>query len=127
MFVLNIDDDMDDGSIFMEAVREINPSITCLFISKGGDALKLLSNDLGIIPDYIFLDINMPEMDGRECLIKLRKIKKLETVSIIMFSTSIPDIDVPQYHKLNAACYQKPGDFESLKSIIKTILHPTEK
>ena len=122
MLILNIDDDADDGSIFMEAVKEIDPAITCLFVSKGNDAIKLLSNDLGILPDYIFLDINMPEMDGRECLVKLRKMKKLEEVSIIMFSTSIPDQDKSKYNEMNAACLEKPGDFKSLKASLKKIL-----
>jgi CheY-like chemotaxis protein len=122
MLILNIDDDADDGFIFMEAVREINPAITCLFISNGREAIQLLSNDLGMLPDYIFLDINMPGMNGKECLVQLRKMKRLQEVCIVMFSTAIPDWDRPKYNELNAECFQKPADFQSLKTTLKKII-----
>lgn len=122
MFVLNVDDDEEDGSIFMEAVKEIDSQINCVFISKAEDAIELLSANTGILPDYIFLDINMPHMDGRECLVALRRIPSLNSVKIVMFSTSIPENEARTYRALNATCLKKPSDFRSLKASLKQIL-----
>ena len=122
MVVLNIDDDLDDGLFFMEAVKEIIPEATCLLITSGDNAVELLANDIGVLPDYIFLDINMPGMNGRECLIELRSMPKLKDVPIVMFSTSIPETERKNFGKLNASSCQKPSDFHSLKNVIQKII-----
>ena len=121
-FVLNVDDDADDGFLFMEAIKDTNSSATCLVISSGKTAVQLLSQDIDELPDYIFLDINMPGMDGRECLAKLRSMPRLKGVAIIMFSTSISNSDKEKFLQLNASAYQKPSDYHSLKSVISKIL-----
>ena len=122
MVVLNIDDDSDDGFFFMEAVKAITPEATCLLIDSGDNAVEFLAHDLGVLPDYIFLDINMPGMDGRECLTKLRSMPKLKEVPIVMFSTSIPETERKNFSKLNASSCQKPSDFHSLKTVIQKII-----
>lgn len=122
MYLLNIDDDADDGLFFMEAVKEISSEATCLVLSSGDNAVDFLSHDMGVLPDYIFLDINMPGMNGKECLVKLRGMRKLVNVPIVMFSTSIPDNEKQNFRKLNASTCQKPSDFPSLKTVIKSIL-----
>lgn len=122
MYLLNIDDDADDGLFFMEAVKEISSEATCLVLSSGDNAVQFLSHDLGVLPDYIFLDINMPGMNGKECLVKLRSMRKLVNVPIVMFSTSIPANETQSFRQLNASTCQKPYDFHSLKTVIKSIV-----
>ena len=122
MYLLNIDDDTDDGLFFMEAVKEISADATCLVLSSGENAVQFLSHDMGVLPDYIFLDINMPGMNGKECLVKLRSMRRLRNVPIVMFSTSIPDHEKKNFRNLNASTCQKPSDFHSLKTVIKSIL-----
>src|SRR5688500_16911965 len=122
MYLLNIDDDADDGLFFMEAVKEISSDATCLVLSSGDNAVQFLSHDLGVLPDYIFLDINMPGMNGKECLVKLRSMRKLVNVPIVMFSTSIPDHETQDFRKLNASACQKPYDFHSRQTVIQRIV-----
>ena len=43
---------------------------------NGVDAVKILSQPIGNTPDIIFLDINMPVMDGFETLVEIRKDKR---------------------------------------------------
>jgi CheY-like chemotaxis protein len=62
---LLVDDDEDDKEIFSLALTEANPSIKCVVASDGHEALSLL-RDGSFIPDYIFLDLNMPLMSGKE-------------------------------------------------------------
>jgi CheY-like chemotaxis protein len=69
--VFLIDDDRDDREIFMEALAEIDNSAICYTAENGLDALNKLNENL-VIPQFIFLDLNMPRMSGRECLVELK-------------------------------------------------------
>lgn len=83
-----IDDDLDDQEIFTIAVEKVDPAIECIFANDGVHALERLRNDSTLIPECIFLDVNMPRMNGVECLQELRTFKRLENVPIYMCSTS---------------------------------------
>ena len=69
-----VDDDTDDRFFFRSAIRKNNPSYECIEAENGDDALKQLRK-AKYLPDFIFLDLNMPKMDGRECLEELKKDK----------------------------------------------------
>ncbi|MBC7868208.1 MAG: response regulator, partial [Gloeobacteraceae cyanobacterium ES-bin-316] len=58
------DDDEDDRMLFSEALSEIDPQIKCITVKNGKEALEFLQNDLIHLPNYIFLDLNMPVMNG---------------------------------------------------------------
>jgi CheY-like chemotaxis protein len=82
-----IDDDMDDQEIFAMALGEIDQSIRCMTANDGVEALETLS-DKTLVPDFIFLDINMPRMNGLECLRALKDLKHLKDTEVIMYSTT---------------------------------------
>ena len=63
-----VDDDSDDRDFFSRALNKIDSSAECLFAVNGEDALKILRNGIKRLPDFIFLDLNMPRMDGKTCL-----------------------------------------------------------
>src|SRR5688572_8484690 len=97
MTILFIDDDPEDTDIFCEAVSYLNKSdflagkkesIECLTLNNGCKTIEFLS-DLKELPQYIFLDINMPVMDGKECLIYLKDHPKFSGIPVIMLSTSL--------------------------------------
>ena len=81
------DDDADDRSFFTEAVEKLGNSIVCYAVKNGALIFHLL-NDKGILPDIIFLDINMPVMDGWECLKQLKAEKKIRcyTCSDVLYN-----------------------------------------
>ncbi|HTE07130.1 MAG TPA: response regulator [Flavitalea sp.] len=83
-----IDDDPDDQELFLMALERIDKNINCHMANNGIDALKRLRKVNGFVPDYIFLDINMPKMSGMECLVELKKLDHLDQSEILMFSTS---------------------------------------
>ncbi len=68
-----VDDDIDDQELFIEAVKEVDSSIECLSSSDCEHALNLLKNGEIAIPDIIFLDLNMPRLNGKQCLVELKK------------------------------------------------------
>lgn len=83
-----IEDDVDDQEIFSMALKAVNENIVCVFSSNGIDGLNKLKEDITYVPDYIFIDVNMPKMNGLQCLEEIRKLDHLQNVTIIMFSTS---------------------------------------
>lgn len=83
-----IDDDLDDQEIFTLAVNRVNAAIQCTFANDGVHAIERLTTDQEFTPGRIFMDLNMPRMNGIECLAKLREIDRLKNVPIFMCSTS---------------------------------------
>lgn len=84
---LLIDDDSDDQEIFVSAAAEVNSGTACQVISDAQDALSFLKQTTDL-PDLIFLDINMPKMNGFEFLVELKKEKRLQGIPVIFYSTT---------------------------------------
>lgn len=101
---LLVDDDEDDTEIFAIAMGEADPSIDCVFASDGSSALSMLENN-SFVPDYIFLDLNMPQMSGKECLAEIRKRPHLSGVPVIIFSTSASQRDIDDTQELGASSF----------------------
>jgi CheY-like chemotaxis protein len=72
---LIIDDDPDDVSIFCEAVGEVYPESICMTADNGSDGLAMLRESDSKTPHIIFLDLNMPKMDGKGCCDGLKRIR----------------------------------------------------
>jgi len=76
---LFIDDDADDQEFFCDAALSIDPHITCKFASNGVEAIEQLLDE-SFLPDFIFIDMNMPKMNGKETLEEIRKMDRLNAV-----------------------------------------------
>ncbi|MEX2232884.1 MAG: response regulator [Cyclobacteriaceae bacterium] len=96
MTILNVDDDEEDIEIFCDAVREIGPSIICLVAKSADEALQILNSDIEL-PEYIFLDINMPRVDGNACLREIKNDRRLNKIPVIMYSTFTRTSDIETY------------------------------
>ncbi|PWU04379.1 MAG: response regulator [Bacteroidetes bacterium] len=83
-----VDDDPDDHKFFKMAVSRLAVPVRCEFAYGGVEAIEMLKNISYFNPDIIFLDINMPIMNGMECLRTMRKMEKLVNTPIYMYSTS---------------------------------------
>jgi CheY-like chemotaxis protein len=123
LLILLIDDDDDDRELFCEAMKGVDKSIICLTSPSGEHALKLLANPKGAIPDYIFLDLNMPRMSGRQCLKQLKALSHLEKVPVIIYSTSKLLEDAEELKKSGAVYFlTKPDTISQLKKAISYVL-----
>jgi CheY-like chemotaxis protein len=125
MVVLYIDDDPEDQEIFSEVIKQIDPSVILLSAKDGDEALRILRNDVIDLPHIIFLDINMPRMDGYACLAGIRAEARLKDTLVVLYSTS-PNPTLLEKHKhLNAEVVSKPttysGALETMKNFIKKI------
>ena len=121
MIILNVDDDPEDAEIFCEAVREIDPSIICLTARSADEALKILNSDIEL-PEYIFLDINMPKVDGNACLKEIKNDRRLCHVPVIMYSTHTRNSDIKIYRELNAGFLVKQNSFRQLVEELRKVL-----
>jgi DNA-binding response OmpR family regulator len=98
-----IDDDLDDQEIFALALQEVDENFKCLTANSGYEALQKLSFANSVVPDYIFLDLNMPRMNGKECLIEIKKFEKLNKIPVIIYSTSSSQNDIIDAQRLGAS------------------------
>lgn len=120
-YVVIADDDGDDVQLFCEAMAAFDPAIRCLVASNGEEALAQLRNQ-SEQPLFVFLDMNMPVMGGRECLQELRRNVAYNDIPIFIYSTSTLKHDIKQSLKLGATGFiNKPSDFNEIKRILKAL------
>lgn len=121
MTILNVDDDLEDIEIFCDAVRAVDPSIICVVATSAEQAMKILNSDIEL-PEYIFLDINMPKVDGNTCLREIKKDQRLKKIPVIMYSTHTRVTDLEAYKELNAGFLVKQNSFNALVQELKKVL-----
>jgi CheY-like chemotaxis protein len=119
---LLVDDDTDDTLIFRETLQEVNPSIGFTSALNGQEALNILKLENDKLPDLIFLDLNMPRMDGKECLSRLKNDDQLCHIPVIMYTTSSQSKDIEETMLKGAICFiTKPTNVRELKNILSQI------
>ena len=122
--ILIVDDDQDDIELFCDALKSINETIECVTASNGEEALYILNKENASLPDYIFLDLNMPRLNGKQCLKRLKASSKLCDIPVIIYSTSKLKEDDREAEQLGAALFlTKPDKASELRKIIISILN----
>ena len=125
MLVLIVDDDEEDVELFQEALYVIDENIRSISAKDGEEALQLLNAATEDKPDYIFSDLNMPRLDGKQFLVQLKKTAVLKNIPVTILSTSNLEEDNKAAIRLGAANFiTKPSKFACLiEAISKVILH----
>lgn len=114
--ILIVDDDKDDIDLFCEAIGEIDPGAVCLVANACEEALEKLRSGADGLPDLIFLDLNMPGMDGRACLRELKRDAKVRDIPVIIYTTSSHVRDRVETLNLGAAYYlTKANSFNKMR------------
>ncbi len=123
--IFMIIDDADDRLAFASALKEMLNSTECMEVDSGAKALGQL-RETEKLPDFIFLDINMPLMNGYECLKELKSDNKLQNIPVIIYSTSFTEQSIKEFRTLGASSYlNKPTDLSKLPgAIIEAIKRP---
>jgi CheY-like chemotaxis protein len=129
---LIVDDDIDDQQFINEALEEITGSCKTYFATNGEEAIAMLRKAGSIIPDSIFLDLNMPRMSGRECLRELKRDPVLSKIPVVIFSTSSARRDKEELLKMGASYFlTKPTDYNALcagiRKYFETLYHTVYK
>jgi CheY-like chemotaxis protein len=115
------DDDRDDTDLFGEALKKIDNGIVLHTAANGKELLEKL-HTTPVKPEIIFLDINMPELDGWESLRTLKNNENLREIPVVMYSTSAAFLDGNRAIKAGAVCYlEKPFSFIKLKDFLQEV------
>ena len=124
--VLLIEDNPGDVRLTQEVFKESTKDINLEVIMDGLEAIKYLNKESpyhqSITPDLILLDLNLPKLDGREILKRIKADENLRKIPVVVLSTSTAEQDVHHSYSLHANCFiNKPIDFDSFFAIIKQI------
>src|SRR5215471_2357678 len=119
---LLVDDDTDDALLFKEVLASLDAPVNFKYAQNGLDALDLLQTKTQTLPDAIFLDLNMPRMDGKECLTRLNSDEYLKHLPVIIYTTSLQSSDIEETIQKGAVCFiAKPTSMKELRKILSFV------
>jgi CheY-like chemotaxis protein len=124
--VLLVEDSPGDVRLTQEAFRNANASIALHVASDGVEAMEFLlqegAHGQAPRPDLILLDLNLPRMDGREVLAKVKSSDALKTIPTLILTTSQSEADILKSYQLHANCYlTKPVQLDAFDSLVASI------
>jgi two-component system, chemotaxis family, response regulator Rcp1 len=124
--VLLVEDSSGDVRLMQEAFRDANPAIFLHVAPDGMEAMAFLRREGDYAqaprPDLILLDLNLPRMDGREVLVRIKSDNSLKTIPTVILSTSVSEEDVAISYQHGANCYfRKPVEWDAFVSLVKSI------
>lgn len=124
--ILLVEDNEGDIVLTMEALKEAKFMNKVDVVRDGEAALQYLKKEgnyaAAYTPDIIFLDINLPKIDGTEILSIIKNDDALKVIPVIMLTTSDAERDVMKSYYNHANCYiTKPVDLDKFMEVIQTI------
>lgn len=114
-----IDDDADDQEIFLSVLETISPSVHCITAINGREAIQKLTAEEEK-PDLIFLDLNMPLMNGKQFLEACHMLEDCKQIPVIILTTSSDDKTRQEAMRLGARDFiTKPDKYSDWSKIIE--------
>ena len=121
--VLLADDDIDDRMLFSDAVSELNINVDLQIVNDGTELMNYLLTSAVILPEVVFLDLNMPRKNGFECLDEIKKHPVLKEIFIIIYSTTESQKEIDDvFHQQANLFIKKPNSFTELKKALSQLL-----
>ncbi len=120
--IFHIDDDDDDIDFFATAVNQLSAAVSYFSFTNAGEALqKLVTGETA--PDVIFLDLNMPVINGQEFLLRLKTIESLQDIPVIILSSSSDPYTIEQLKTQGAIDFlTKPSGIKELINLLRPYL-----
>ena len=118
-YLVYVDDDEDDRSLFQETIEELFPNIDLRLYENGKEFIEDLVRDISNLPRLVFMDLNMPIKNGFECLEEIRLNNTFRQIPIAVYSTSSCPRDKNRSLQLGAKHFiTKPTSFSEMKALI---------
>jgi CheY-like chemotaxis protein len=124
--VLLVEDSPGDVRLTQEALRDASRAVNLHVACDGIEAMAFLMREGFYLhaprPDLILLDLNLPKMDGREVLARIKADDNLRTIPTIILTTSQSEADIVKSYQLQANCFlSKPVQLDAFDSLVKSI------
>ncbi|GJQ61380.1 MAG: two-component system response regulator [Melioribacteraceae bacterium] len=124
--ILLVEDNPGDVQLTKEALENCKMLNTLHVVMDGEEAMEFLYNkgkyQEAPVPDIIILDLNLPKIDGREVLRRVKNDDKFKTIPIVILTTSKAEEDIIKSYEYHANCYiTKPLDLENFIEVVKAI------
>ena len=124
--VLLVEDNPGDVRLTREAFRDVNRSVRLHVAGDGVEAMSFLlrtgDNEAAPRPALVLLDLNLPRMDGREVLARIKADEGLKTIPTVIVTTSDIPADVLTSYRLQANAYlRKPIELDAFDELISSI------
>lgn len=121
--IILADDDEDDRLFFTDAFNELKINTKVHTYNDGVELMNYLNHEEAILPDILFLDLNMPKKSGKECLTEIKESSKFKDIAIAIYSTSSSEEDIEDTFVCGANIYiKKPSDFNVLKKVLSEVV-----
>lgn len=122
--IILAEDDEDDQMFFRDALQEISSEIDLHINDNGEELMSALTKECSLIPDIIFLDLNMPIKDGFTCLQEIRVNDKFKNCPVIILTTSNNPEHIELAYQFGANLFvSKPNNFYDLKTTLNNIIN----
>jgi CheY-like chemotaxis protein len=120
--ILLVDDDEDDCELFIAAIASLNKNILTTISNNSLEALNNLKTAT-VLPDFIFLDMQMPYLSGAEFIQELRNIPKLSKIQVVVYSSHSHETLKKLTNEFSSVqIFTKPNNFQELVSTLDGIL-----
>ena len=124
--ILLVEDNPGDVRLTLEAFKEGKVVNNLTVVNDGVEALAYLRREgrhaEATVPDLILLDLNLPKMDGREVLARIKSDDALKIIPVVVLTTSQAEEDVLRAYRLSANCYvTKPVDLHQFNRIVQAV------
>ena len=120
--VLYADDDIDDKTWVNEACKASSSPLELEFVNNGKEVLRYLESKPNQLPSLIVLDLNMPELDGRQTLKALKENSTYQRIPVAVVTTSSSRIDRDVCTRLGAALFlTKPDSYDQWQDVVRKL------
>jgi CheY-like chemotaxis protein len=120
--ILYAEDDPDDRFIFENCFAQYRDEVNMQMFSDGLEILNHLKTSPNLQPNLIVLDINMPQLDGKDALRVLRGMPAYSSIPVVLLTTSSSPVDRYFAQHYNAGFITKPMDEIEMDKIAKDLL-----
>ena len=121
--IILTDDDEDDRLFFTDAFEELKISTKVQTFRDGAELMEYLNSEQAVLPEILFLDLNMPKKNGIECLHEIKSNPKFENMAIAIYSTSSSEEHIEETFVSGANIYiKKPSEFQTLKKVLSDVV-----
>lgn len=117
--ILLIDDDADEFDFMLSAMNKIPGIFECSYAVDDLAAITLLET---YRPDYIFVDMNMPKVNGLQCIERLKGINEISNIPMFIYTTGYDEFLHKNALDVGASgCLKKPVQINQLAEMLKAL------